>query len=154
MNLNRAMVIGNLTRDPETRTTTGGKSVCTFSVATNSTWKDAAGQKQERSEFHNVVAWAKLAEICQQFLGKGRKVYIEGRLQTREWDGPDGQKRSRTEIVAENMIMLDRSPQGGGQSAGAGASWSQNQAPAPEAAGFPQQQQHKEEEIKVEDIPF
>jgi len=150
MNLNRAMIIGNLTRDPETRTTNSGQTVCTFGIATNSYWKDAAGQKQERSEFHNIVAWGKLAEICQQFLGKGRKVYVEGRLQTREWDGQDGQKRNRTEIVAENMIMLDRSPQGGGQSSG--ASWSQNQAP--EAAASQPPQQHKEEEIKVEDIPF
>lgn len=150
MNLNRAMIIGNLTRDPETRTTNSGQTVCTFGIATNSYWKDAAGQKQERSEFHNIVAWGKLAEICQQFLGKGRKVYVEGRLQTREWDGQDGQKRNRTEIVAENMIMLDRAPQGGGQSAG--ASWSQNQAPEAAAPQPPQQQ--KEEEIKVEDIPF
>lgn len=151
MNLNRAMIIGNLTRDPETRTTNSGQTVCTFGVATNSYWKDAAGQKQERSEFHNIVAWGKLAEICQQFLGKGRKVYIEGRLQTREWEGQDGQKRNRTEIVAENMIMLDRAPQGAGQSAG--SSWSKNQAP--EAATAPQpSQQPKEEEIKVEDIPF
>lgn len=155
MNLNRAMIIGNMTRDPETRTTTSGKAVCSFSVATNSSWKDAAGQKQERSEFHNIVAWGKLAEICQQFLGKGRKVYIEGRLQTREWDGQDGQKRNRTEIVAENMIMLDRAPAGGGQSANAGASWSQNQAPAPAAAPAMQApQQNTGEEIKVEDIPF
>lgn len=148
MNLNRAMIIGNLTRDPETRTTNSGQTVCTFGVATNSYWKDAAGQKQERSEFHNIVAWGKLAEICQQFLGKGRKVYVEGRLQTREWEGQDGQKRNRTEIVAENMIMLDRSS-GGGQASG--ASWSQNQAPA---ASAQPSSAPKEEEIKVEDIPF
>lgn len=148
MNLNRAMIIGNLTRDPETRNTPSGQTVCNFGVATNSTWKDASGQKQERAEFHNIVAWGKLAEICQQYLGKGRKVYVEGRLQTREWDGQDGQKRNRTEIVAENMIMLDRSPQGGG--AAAGASWSPGAAPAANAAPSAP----KDGEIKVEDIPF
>ena len=159
MNLNRAMIIGNLTRDPEVRTTTGGQTVCSFGVATNSTWKDSSGQKQERAEFHNIVAWGKLAEICQQFLGKGRKVYIEGRLQTREWDGQDGQKKNRTEIVAENMIMLDRAPQGSsGGNAAASSSWSPE---APVAQADPQPQQAPQQadpggnsEIKVEDIPF
>lgn len=108
MNLNRAMIIGNLTRDPEVRTTTTGQNVASFGVATNHSWTDKSGQKQERAEFHNIVVWGKLAEICGQYLSKGRKVYIEGRLQTREWEGQDGAKRSRTEIIAENMIMLDR----------------------------------------------
>ena len=112
MNLNRAQVIGNLTRDPETRTTPNGQTVTNFSVATSFVWKDAAGVKQEKPEYHNIVAWGKLAEICQQYLGKGRKVYVEGRLQTRDWEGQDGVKRYRTEIVAENMIMLDRAPEG------------------------------------------
>src|SRR5579859_6289515 len=140
MNLNRAMIIGNLTRDPETRTTPNGQTVSSFGVATTSSWKDAAGQRQERVEYHNIVAWGKLAEICQQYLGKGRKVYVEGRLQTREWQGQDGAKRNRTEIVCDNMIMLDRAPQGTGAAQAASA------APANEAP--------KEEEIKVEDIPF
>lgn len=143
MNLNRAQLIGNLTRDPETRTTPNGQTVSSFGVATSSTWKDASGQKQERVEFHNIVAWGKLAEICQQFLGKGRKVFVEGRLQTREWQGTDGVKKNRTEIVAENMIMLDKAPQGS-------APRMVNEMPAmaaPAAAPV-------EEEIKVEDIPF
>ena len=118
MNLNRAMIIGNLTRDPETRTTPGGATVSSFGVATTSTWKDASGAKQERVEYHNIVAWGKLAEICQQYLGKGRKVYVEGRLQTREWETQDAQKRRTTEIVAENMILLDRPSGGPGASAG------------------------------------
>lgn len=108
MDLNRAMIIGNVTRDPELRTTATGQTVCSFGIATNQQWTDAQGQKQQRTEFHNIVAWGKLAEICGQYLGKGRKTYIEGRLQTREWEAPDGQKRQRTEIVADNMIMLDR----------------------------------------------
>ncbi|MBD3250956.1 single-stranded DNA-binding protein, partial [Candidatus Uhrbacteria bacterium] len=111
MSLNRAQLIGNVTRDPEVRTTTTGQSVANFSVATNAQWTDAQGQKQERSEFHNIVAWGKLGEICGQYLAKGRRVYVEGRLQTRDWETQDGQKRQRTEIVADNVIMLDR-PQG------------------------------------------
>lgn len=143
MNLNRATILGNLTRDPEVRTTPNGKSVATFGVATNESWNDASGQKQERVEFHNVVAWGKLAEICGQYLTKGRKVYVEGRLQTREWEGQDGNKRQRTEIVADNVIMLDR-PTG----AGSGAPRGDRQArPADSSAAG-------EGEIRVEDIPF
>lgn len=143
MNLNRAMIIGNLTRDPESRTTTSGQSVCNFSVATSSQWTDAQGQKQERTEYHPIVAWGKLADICTQYLAKGRKVYVEGRLQTREWEAQDGTKKQRTEIVAENMIILDRPSQGGAP---------RNEAPAnngsqidPGIGG---------QEIRLEDIPF
>ena len=150
MDLNRAQLIGNLTRDPETRTTPNGQTVSSFGVATSSQWKDASGQKQERVEFHNIVAWGKLAEICQQYLGKGRKVFVEGRIQTREWQGTDGVKKNRTEIVAENMIMLDKAPAG---QAGAAASWAPKAnaqaADVPAMASAP-----AEEEIKVEDIPF
>lgn len=141
MNLNKVMIIGNLTRDPETKTTPQGTTVATFSVATNLTWKDQAGQKQEKVEFHNVVAWRRLAEIIGQYLKKGSKVYIEGRLQTRDWEGQDGVKRYRTEIIAENMTMLDS--KGGGNSGG-GSSASAKAAPAAPA----------DDEIKVEDIPF
>lgn len=115
MNLNKAMIIGNVTRDPEVRQTANGATVTSFSVATNFFWNDPAGQRQERVEFHNIVAWRKLAEICGQYLHKGSKVYIEGRLQTRDWaDKATGQKRYTTEIVAENMIMLDKLPASGG----------------------------------------
>ncbi len=151
MNLNRAQLIGNLTRDPETRTTPNGQTVSTFGVATSSSWKDAGGQRQERVEFHNIVAWGKLAEICQQYLGKGRKVFVEGRLQTREWQGQDGTKRNRTEIVADNMIMFDKAPQNGN---GASAPWSAAQRQATPAAEFAPTAAPAEEEIKVEDIPF
>lgn len=123
MNLNKAMIIGNLTRDPETRTTASGITVCSFGVATNFVWKDATGQKKEKVEYHNVVAWRRLAEICGQYLNKGRRVYIEGRLQTRDWIGQDGIKRYRTEIIADNMIMLDgpRTSTSSGITQGAGA---------------------------------
>ncbi len=142
------MIIGNLTRDPELRTTTGGQSVCNFSVATSTQWNDASGQKQERVEYHNIVAWGRLAEICSQYLGKGRKVYVEGRLQTREWEGQDGSKRNRTEIVAENMIMLDRGPATGGAPVPSGT-------PSPAPSSEPKMDQGSgENEIRVEDIPF
>lgn len=108
MSLNKVQLIGNLTRDPELRQIPGGSTVATFSIATNFTWTDQSGQKQEKTEFHNIVAWRKLAEICGQYLKKGSKVYIEGRLQTRDWEGEDGVKRYKTEIIAENMIMLDK----------------------------------------------
>ena len=92
MNLNKAMIIGNLTRDPEVKTTPSGQNVATFSVATNRVWTNAQGQKQEAVEYHNIVAWGKLAEICGQYLNKGKKVYVEGRIQTRDWQGQDGVK--------------------------------------------------------------
>ena len=97
--LNRAQIIGNLTRDPELRQTGSGQSVTSFGVATNRVWKDASGAKQEEVEFHNVVAWGRVAEICAQYLRKGSKVYIEGRLRTRDWEGQDGQKLHTTEII-------------------------------------------------------
>lgn len=149
MNLNRAMIIGNLTRDPENRTTTTGQNVCNFSIATSSQWTDAQGAKQERTEYHSIVAWGKLADICSQFLAKGRKVYVEGRLQTREWEAQDGAKKQRTEIVAENMILLDRPPQGGSPA----ASFAPSAAPAAPAAPKVDQGMG-DNEIRVEDIPF
>jgi single-strand DNA-binding protein len=142
MSLNKAMIIGNLTRDPEMRTTPTGQNVTSFSVATNSVWTDQAGQKQKKVEFHNVVAWRRLAETCSQYLHKGSKVYIEGRLQSREWVGQDGAKRYRTEIVADNMEMLDT--RSGGQSSSSN-NFDESTA-IEEISG--------DEEIKIEDIPF
>jgi single-strand DNA-binding protein len=111
--LNRVQLIGNMGRDPEMRYTTSGKAVCNFSVATSHTWKDAEGTPQERTEWHNIVAWGKLGEICNQYLGKGRQVFLEGRLQTRKWQGQDGSDRYTTEVVIDNMILL-----GGGRNEG------------------------------------
>ncbi len=112
--LNKVLLIGNLTRDPNLRYTPGGAAVCSFGLATNRTWTPTeGGEKQERVEYHNVVAWSKLADICGQLLHKGDKVYVEGRLQTRDWKGDDGTERKTTEIVIENMILL-RSSRGGG----------------------------------------
>src|ERR671938_238703 len=109
--LNRVQLIGNLTRDVELRYTPSGAAVASFGIATNRSWKTDDGQQHEESEFHNIVAWNKLAEICSQFLHKGRKVYVEGRLQIREWQDQQGQKRSRTEVIIDDMILLDRQKQ-------------------------------------------
>lgn len=138
LSLNKAMIIGHLTRDPETRTTPSGQTVANFGVATNRRWKDqVSGELKEQTEFHNIVAWGRLAETCQQYLKKGMKVYVDGRLQTRSWEDQTGAKKYRTEIIAEQMIMLDR----------AGAKKTEPQEPKPSAPP-------KEEEINVEDIPF
>ena len=107
MDLNKVMVIGRLTRDPEVRTIPSGQTVASFTVATNMRWTDQQGQRQERTEFHNMVAWRRLAEICGQYLKKGSRVYIEGYLQTRNWQDQTGNTRYKTEIVANDMIMLD-----------------------------------------------
>lgn len=147
------MIIGNLTRDPEIKTIPSGATVATFSVATSQVWKDQAGQKQEKVEFHNIVAWKRLAEICGQYLKKGSKIYIEGRLQTRDWTGQDGVKKYRTEIIAENMIMLDRA--GGNAGPTGGNSYGaprQNQNTEPTIQI--DEQEPSEETIRVEDIPF
>ena len=137
------MLIGNLTRDPEIRTTNTGQNVASFSVATNRVWTDGAGQKQNKAEFHRIIAWGRLAEICGQLLHKGTKAYIEGRLQTREWVGQDGNKRYQTEIVADTMQVLDRL----------------NSTGTPRPYGAVEQLDEiqlgaDEEEIKIEDIPF
>lgn len=110
MNLNKVFVLGRLTRDPELRSTTGGQSVASFGVATNRVWTDKNGQKQEATEFHNIVVWGRQAEIASKFLTKGSLVLIEGRLQTRSWESNDGQQRKTTEIVAER-IQLGPKPQ-------------------------------------------
>ncbi|MBT4210185.1 MAG: single-stranded DNA-binding protein [Candidatus Komeilibacteria bacterium] len=157
MNLNKAMIIGNVVRDPEMRSTPTGQNVTSYSIATNRVWNDTNGQKQERAEFHNIVAWRRLAEISSQYLKKGSKVYIEGRLQTRSWDDPNGVKKYRTEIIAENMIMLDRAgstPSGGDfnteqPSMDKTPAVDVNQASAPKPSS-----DSSEEEISIEDIPF
>lgn len=111
------MLIGNLTRDPELRYTPTGAAVCTIGLATNRYWTTESGEKKEETEFHRVVAWNKLAELCSQLLTKGRKIYVEGRLRTNTWQGQDGNQRSTTEIVIEDMVILDsRRPPVGGES--------------------------------------
>lgn len=135
--LNKVQLIGNLTRDPNLRYTGNNTAVCSFGLATNRSWTPTdGGEKQERVEYHNIVAWAKLADICGQILHKGDKVYVEGRMQTRDWKGDDGVERRITEVVIENMISL-RSARGGGQGEDASyddAPQSEESAPAAPAA--------------------
>lgn len=113
--LNKVLLIGNLTRDPNLRYTPTGTAVCSFGIATNRTWTPSdGGEKQEKVEYHNIVAWAKLADICGQLLRKGDKVFVEGRIQTRDWKGDDGQDRKTTEIVIDNMMLLSSGRGGAG----------------------------------------
>ncbi len=138
MNLNKAFVLGRLTRDPETRSTTSGQNVTNFSIATNRVWNDQQGNRQESTEFHNIVAFGKLADICSQYLNKGKLVLIEGRIQTRSWEDQNGNKKYRTEILAENMQM------------GPGATnQSNNNAPSPSQANNNSQTENKQND----DIP-
>ncbi len=149
MDLNRATIIGRLTRDPEVKTTPSGQTVANLGVATNRVWTDKSGVKQEKVEFHNIVIWGKLAEIAGQYLSKGRQVYLEGRLETRDWTGQDGVKRYRTEIIADNMIMLGGS---GGASSNSGSFG--GDVPLPSDNSDQGSSAGSSDEIKVEDIPF
>jgi single-strand DNA-binding protein len=106
--INKVILVGNLTRDPELKQTTGGQPIATFGMATNRAWVTRDGQKHSSSEFHEVVAWGHLAEVCGKFLRKGKLIYVEGYLKTRSWDTPEGIKKFRTEIVANDMIMLEK----------------------------------------------
>jgi single-strand DNA-binding protein len=123
MSVNKAILVGRLGRDPETRYTSGGQAVANFTLATDETFKDRSGERQKRTEWHRIVLWGKLAEIAQQYLKKGQLVYIEGRIQSRQWeDKRDGQKKSTTEIVANVMRMLGSRGDGAAAGAAAGAS--------------------------------
>lgn len=108
--LNKVLLIGNLTKDPELRYTPSGTAVCSFTIATNRSWKSNDGKDGEETEFHRIVAWQKLAELCSQLLQKGRKVYVEGRLTTRRWTGKDGTEKQTTEIVIDDMLLVDNKP--------------------------------------------
>ncbi len=158
------MLIGNMTRDPEMRYTPQGTAVCTFGIATNSSWTNDAGEKKENVEFHNIVAWNKLAEICAQLLKKGRKVFVEGRLTTRSWQGTDGTQKQRTEVVINDMLILDKKSDevGGGEIEVPEQKIESQEVPV-EAAEKPAKKDKKTEEVKVEenkdevgeeDIPF
>ncbi|NCN45198.1 MAG: single-stranded DNA-binding protein [Candidatus Pacebacteria bacterium CG10_big_fil_rev_8_21_14_0_10_36_11] len=146
--LNKVMLIGNLTRDPNLRFTPNSTAVCSFGIATNRSWTAAdGGEKQERVDFHNIVAWSKLAEICGQLLHKGDKVYVEGRIQTRDWKTEAGDERRVTEIVIDNMMLLSNS-RGGSAPAG------DEEMPAPEEESTAKADQVTETEDVSDDIPF
>jgi len=129
--LNKAQLIGNLTKDPELKYTPQGTPVCNFSVATNRVWKNSKGEKQDEATFHRVIAWSKLAEICSQLLTKGRKVFIEGRIQNRTWDDPQGQKHYISEIVLDELILLDNKGRQVGTMAGDAVDGSSPPEPEP-----------------------
>ena len=144
--INKVILVGRLGRDPELKYTASGVPFCRFSMATDDTWNDKnSGERQERTEWHNIVAWDRLAEICNQYLTKGRLVYIEGSLQTREWDDQDGNKRKTTEIRARDMVLL-----GGGESAGSG----QRRTAMADAAGAGPAPSAATSTITDDDIPF
>jgi single-strand DNA-binding protein len=159
--LNRVQLIGNLTRDPELRYTPAGTAVVSFSIATNRSWTTDAGEKKDEADFHRIVAWNKLAELCSQFLSKGKKVYVEGRLQTRNWQAQDGGQRSTTEVIISDMILLDG---GAGRGAAKEESFEEPEAEEkPKATKKPKKEVKEEEsadeempseEVAPDDIPF
>jgi single-strand DNA-binding protein len=128
--INKVILVGRLGADPEIRYTQSGAGVANFNLATSENWLDREGQRQERTEWHRVVVWGKMAETCSQYLGKGRQVYVEGRLQTRSWDDKDGNKRYTTEVVANTVQFLDKS----GDRPAAGSSLDANPISAPQEA--------------------
>ena len=145
--VNKVILIGRLGKDPELKYTASGTPFCRFSMATDDVWNDkASGERQEKTEWHNIVAWDRLAEICNQYLTKGRLVYIEGSLQTREWDDQEGNKRKTTEIRARDMVML-----GSGSGEGAGV---QRRAASAESAGGNPTSSASRSTITDDDIPF
>jgi len=153
--LNKVELIGNLTRDPELRYTPTGAAVCTIGLATNRTWVTESGEKKEETEFHRVVAWNKLAELCSQLLTKGRKIYVEGRLRTNQWQGQDGAQRSTTEVVIEDMIILDSKRPVSGEE---GSTESHQPAAAPKQGTSGEEavvaQPSVTEDVNPDDIPF
>ncbi len=153
MNLNKAFILGRLTADPQLRSTTSGQQVASFSLATNRVWKDKGGNKQESTEFHNIVVWGRQAEIASQYLTKGSIALVEGRLQTRSWDDKQGQKRRTTEIIAER-IQLGPRPAGAGMRAPAGSPAQGIDAPAREDKQDIPTIDIGEEAKAEEDLPF
>lgn len=175
--LNKVLLIGNLTRDPELRYTPQGSAVCNFGLATNRYWTNDAGERQEETVFHRIVAWSKLAEICSQLLGKGDKVFVEGRLVTRQWEGQDGVSRTTTEVVIADMILLksqrgwDERDQAEGEvnrpkvaddsAKPSGDEGGDQPTPTPQKTGSKatkkakkKQEEMSDEEIASDDIPF
>ncbi|MEK9186381.1 MAG: single-stranded DNA-binding protein [Patescibacteria group bacterium] len=150
MNLNKVFILGRLTADPQLRTTTGGQPVASFSLATNRVWTDKSGQKKEAAEFHNIVVWGRQAEIASKFLTKGGLAMVEGRLQTRSWEGKDGQQRRTTEIIADRIQLGPRPA--GGSSRTPIASVGESVQEAPPITEIPVIDLN--EEIKTDDLQF
>jgi single-strand DNA-binding protein len=156
MNVNKVILVGRLTRDPDVRTTASGQTVTAVGLATNDFWKDKNGQKQERTEFHNIVLWGRLGEIAGQYLSKGQEAYFEGRIQTRSYTGKDGVEKKSTEVVATNMQLGSRA-QGSSYQKPATSAQSPASAPAqaPAAEEIPTiNLDEEQDEVKIEDVPF
>jgi single-strand DNA-binding protein len=143
--VNKVILVGNLGRDAEMRFTPGGQPVATFSLATTEQWNDREGQRQEKTEWHRIVLWGKQAESLQQYLVKGKQIFVEGRLQTREWQDKDGNKRSTTEIKADRITLLGSGGAGGGGRTGGAIDREREAAPA---------QAHDPVDVPEDDIPF
>jgi len=175
MNVNKAILVGRVTRDPDVRNTASGRAVTSTGLATNSHWTDKAGQKQEKTEFHNIVFWGKLAEIAGQYMSKGQEIYVEGRIENRTYTGKDGAERRTTEIVVSNMQLGSR-PRGADYNA-SGAAQSNQSGQSIQAQGQKQPQSQsqnqpqnknqasdeniptinlddEQDEVKIEDVPF
>lgn len=151
MYLNKVFLIGNLTRDPELKALPSGIKVASLSLATNRVWKDKDGVRQDSTEYHNLVSFGKQAETLAQYCKKGSSLYVEGRIQTRSWDGQDGQKRYRTEIVIDTFQFGQKAGAGGGAPS---ASRSDAEAPQADAKADLDTIEYPDEEINLEDIPF
>ncbi len=152
MYLNKVLLYGNMTKDPEVRALPSGIKVASFSLATNRTYKDKNGQKQEKVDFHNIVVFGKQAELIEQYMKKGNPIYVEGRIETRSWDSQDGKKNYKTEIIVENFQFGPKTAGGGGGSYAPRESAPKKEAPAAKDSGS--EIQYPDEEINIEDIPF
>jgi single-strand DNA-binding protein len=146
MSVNKVILLGRLGQDPELKYTPGGAAVCNFSLATTESWTDKQGQKQEKTEWHRIVVWGKLAELCNQYLAKGRQAFLEGRLQTRSWDDKDGNKRYTTEVLASTVQFIGGATANNNQNVDS----SMNQAPAPTQ----EYQISSDASFAADDIPF
>ncbi len=147
--VNKVILVGNLGADPEVRFTPGGQAVANFRIATNESWTDKSGQKQDRTEWHRIVVWGKLAELCGQYLGKGRSCYVEGRLQTREWTDKENRKNYTTEVVASNVVFL-----GGRDGVAAGAPRAQSRNGMEDYGAVAPMEETSHPLPREEDIPF
>ena len=161
--VNKVILVGNLGRDPEVRYTKSGQAVASFSLATSERWTGKDGNKEEKTEWHRIVAWGKLGEICGEYLSKGKQVYIEGRLQTREWEDNDGNKKQTTEIVANNMTMLGQAGGGSGgyEGGGSGSGGSRSSSGSSNSQGSSYQSSSSQgssaggpDDFEDDDIPF
>ena len=154
MSVNKAILVGRLGRDPETRYTSGGQAVANFTLATDETFKDRAGERQKRTEWHRIVLWGKLAEIAQQYLKKGMLVYVEGRIQTRSWDDKDNQKHYKTEIVVNDLVLLSGRGEGGESGGYSRSSSSSSSSSYDQRQAAPPDDLVQSTEITDDDIPF